>query len=172
MSALSPTHPPEAALQRVADGSLRGPEGLAVRAHCDACAECRAQLSTLTQLMQTLASLRDPPAPDDFLPGVMKAVEAREAQLAARRHVALAAIPAVAMGVFAALGWAVSAGLIPRLHELRSSLLLARTTFDVIGPVVEVIRLPLAAGALLSTLAILYALSRTLRAAPRAPIEV
>jgi anti-sigma factor RsiW len=171
MSALVPMHPADAALQRVADGSLRGPEGMAVRAHCDACLECRAELASLEQLLQGLSLLRDPLAPDDFVPGVLLAVGSRERQLAARRHIQLAAIPAALVGLFAAFGWAFSGGVVVRLNELRSSLLVARTAVEVLDPVLEVTRLPLAAGALVAACAILFALSRTLREGPRGPVE-
>lgn len=171
MSALVPTHPAEAALQGVADGSLRGPEGMAVRAHCDACVPCGAELATLEQLIETLALLRDPPAPDDFVPCVLEAVGVRELQLAGRRHIALATIPAFLLGVVALLGWTFSEGVVQRLNDLRDSLLVARTAFEVIGPVLEVTRLPIAGGALLAACAIVYALSRTLREGPPGPLE-
>lgn len=171
MTALVPMHPAESALQAVADGSLRGPEGLAVRAHCECCQECRAEFVMLEQLIQSLSLLRDPPAPDDFVPGVLQAVALRETQLAARRHITLAAIPAVGLGLVAAFGWTFSEGLVNRLNDLRTSLLVARAAIEVLSPVIEVVRLPLAAGALLAACTILFALARTLREGPRATLE-
>src|SRR5438876_6500293 len=102
-------HLSEDQIQGLADGTLRGPEGMAAREHADSCAECGDELSMYGALVQRLATLQDPMLPPDFTAGVLEAVEHREHALTQRRHTVLAAIPAALVGLFAILGWAMSA---------------------------------------------------------------
>ena len=98
------SHLTDTQLQSLADGTLRGPEGLAAREHCDGCAGCGAELSIYSALNGRLATLRDPEPPSDFTATVLAAVQVREAQLVTRRHTLLAAIPAFALALFAIVG--------------------------------------------------------------------
>jgi anti-sigma factor ChrR (cupin superfamily) len=88
------SHLTDTQLQSLADGTLRGPEGMGAREHCEECAECGAELSIYTALGGQLSTLRDPEPPADFTATVLAAVQVREAQLVTRRHTLLAAIPA------------------------------------------------------------------------------
>ena len=90
-------HLTETQLQGLADGTLRGPEGLAAREHCETCAGCDAELSAYGALVRTLSALQDPPPPLDFTASVLAAVEVRETQLSQRRHTLLASLPAAPM---------------------------------------------------------------------------
>ncbi|MBS2024527.1 MAG: hypothetical protein JST92_19170 [Deltaproteobacteria bacterium] len=161
-------HLTETALQLLADGTLRGPEGMAARGHVESCEACQGELLVLAEMMSTLALLRDPPAPESFTGDVLQAVNVRETQLVARRHIKLAAIPAIAVGLVASLGWACSEGIVQRFNDLRASATVLRAVLDVAAPVIQVTRLPLAACAFALTGAILFALTRTLRHEPRA----
>jgi anti-sigma factor RsiW len=148
-------------LQSLADGTLRGPEGLAAREHCDACAECGAELSVYSALTTRLSSLKDPQPPADFTATVLAAVEVREAQLVTRRHTLLAAIPAFALALFAIVGWALNA----QVNHLLESVSVVRTVWVAVGPVFEAVRLPLGIGAFVFFAVVLTALSRTLKPA-------
>ncbi|TMA40781.1 MAG: hypothetical protein E6J82_14290, partial [Deltaproteobacteria bacterium] len=77
-------------LQSLADGTLRGPEGLAAHEHCDGCEQCGAELSVYSALTTRLSALTDPEVPADFTATVLAAVEVREAQLVTHRHTLLA----------------------------------------------------------------------------------
>src|SRR5262245_66656394 len=92
-------HLTEEQIQSLADGTLRGPEGMAAREHADSCEECGAELSIYAALVQRLATLQDPLLPPDFTAGVLEAVGHREHAFAQRRHTVLAAIPAALVGV-------------------------------------------------------------------------
>jgi len=153
------SHLLDAQIQSLADGTLRGPEGLAAREHCDSCAECGSELSLYSALSGRLSALRDPPPPADFTATVLAAVQVREAQLITRRHTVLAAIPAFALALFAIVGWALNA----QVNRLIDSVSVARTVWVAVGPVFEAIRIPLGIGAFLFLAAVLTALSRTLR---------
>ncbi|HZR07752.1 MAG TPA: hypothetical protein VFA79_04165 [Myxococcales bacterium] len=153
------SHLLDAQIQSLADGTLRGPEGLAAREHCDSCAECGSELSLYAALSGRLSALRDPPPPADFTATVLAAVQVREAQLITRRHTVLAAIPAFALALFAIVGWALNA----QVNRLIDSVSVARTVWVAVGPVFEAIRIPLGIGAFVFLAAVLTALSRTLR---------
>ena len=91
-------HLTEEQIQGLADGTLRGPEGMDAREHVDACDDCAAELAMYGSLVQRLATLQDPMIPADFTEGVLEAVDHREHALAQRRHTVLAAIPAGLVG--------------------------------------------------------------------------
>src|SRR5437660_9620170 len=148
-------------LQSLADGTLRGPEGLAAREHCDGCEQCGAELSVYSALTTRLSALTDPEAPADFTATVLAAVEVREAQLVTRRHTLLAAIPAFALALFAIVRWALNA----QVNRLIDGVSVARTVWVAVGPVFAAIRLPLGIGAFLFLAGVLTALSRTLKPA-------
>jgi anti-sigma factor RsiW len=148
-------------LQSLADGTLRGPEGLAAREHCEGCADCGAELSVYSALSTRLSSLKDPEPPADFTATVLAAVEVREAQLVTRRHTVLAAIPAFALALFAIVGWALNA----QVNHLIDSVSIVRTVWVAIGPVFDAVRLPLGIGAFVFFAVVLTALSRTLKPA-------
>jgi anti-sigma factor RsiW len=143
-------------LQSLADGTLRGPEGLAAREHCDACAGCGAELSLYSALTARLSALKDPEPPADFTATVLATVEVREAQLVTRRHTLLAAIPAFALALFAIVGWALNA----QVNHLIDGVAMVRTVW-----VFDAIRLPLGIGAFVFFAVVLTALSRTLKPA-------
>ena len=155
------SHLTDAQLQGLADGTLRGPEGMAAREHCDGCVECGAEFSLYSALAGKLSALRDPEPPVDFTATVLAAVEVREAQLVQRRHTLLAALPALAMAVVAIVGWGASA----QLDHLIAGVTVLRHVYGVLVPVVETFRVPLAAGALAFLAVVLTVLSRTLRPA-------
>jgi anti-sigma factor RsiW len=155
------THLTDTQLQGLAEGTLRGPEGMAAREHCDSCEQCGLELRAYTALSTQLSDLRDPLPPLDFTATVLAAVEVREAQLATRRHTLLAAIPAAALAAFAVIGWTFSL----QLGKLLDGIATARTVVGVLGPVFEAVRLPLGIGAFIVFALVLTALSRTLRPA-------
>ncbi len=156
-------HLTETQLQSLADGTLRGPEGLAAREHCESCAECGSELTVWSALTTRLSALRDPEPPIDFTATVLAAVEVREAHLVTRRHTLLAAIPAFALAIFAIVGWALStAGNVGNLLQGASAL---RVVWGVMGPVFAATRIPLGIGAFVFLAVVLTALSRTLRPA-------
>ena len=148
-------------LQSLADGTLRGPEGLAAREHCDRCEQCSAELSVYSVLTTRLSALTDPQVPADFTATVLAAVEVREAQLVTRRHTLLAAIPAFALALFAIVGWALNA----QVDHLIDGVSVARTIWVALSPVFAAVRLPLGIGAFVFLAVVLTALSRTLKPA-------
>jgi len=153
------SHLTDTQLQSLADGTLRGPEGLGAREHCEGCAECGSELSIYTALNGQLSTLRDPEPPTDFTATVLAAVQVREAQLVARRHTLLAAIPAFALALFAIVGWALNA----QVNHFIDGVSAARTVWSAVGPVFAAVRVPLGIGAFLFLAVVLTALSRTLR---------
>ena len=157
------SHLDEARLQQLAEGTLRGPNGLAARAHCDACQECQAELDGYTALARALDGMQDPAPPEDFTLQVLLAVDSRESQLEARRHIKLAAIPAALVAVVAVVGWAFSAGPVQRLDELLRGVTILRGLFEVVSPVVSAARVPLAIAAFLSAAVIGVLLRGALR---------
>lgn len=148
-------------LQGLADGTLRGPEGLSAREHCDGCAQCGAELAAYSTLSTQLSALTDPLPPLDFTATVLAAVEVREAHLASRRHTLLAALPAAALAVFAVVGWAFSI----QLGHLLDGISTARIVIAVMGGVFAAVKLPLGIAAFVLFAVVLTALSRTLRPA-------
>jgi len=148
-------------LQSLADGTLRGPEGLAAREHCDGCEQCGAELSVYSALTIRLSALKDPEPPADFTATVLAAVEVREAQLVTRRHTFLAAIPAFALALFAIVGWALNA----QVNHLIGGVSAVRTVWVAMAPVFDAVRLPLGIGAFVFLAMVLTALSRTLKPA-------
>ena len=155
------SHLTDAQIQSLADGTLRGPEGLAAREHCDGCAACGSELTVYSALAGRLSALRAPEPPGDFTATVLAAVQVREAPLVSRRHTLLAAVPALALSLFAIVGWALNA----QVNLLIDSFSVARTVWVALGPVFTAVRLPLGIGAFLFLAVVLTALSRTLRPA-------
>lgn len=153
------SHLTDAQIQSLADGTLRGPEGLAAREHCDSCAACGGELALYSRLAGRLSTLVDPEPPADFTATVLAAVQVREVQLVTRRHTLLAAVPAFALAVVAIVGFMLNA----QVNHLIDSLSVARTIWVALGPVFLAIRVPLGIGAFLFLAVILTALSRTLR---------
>jgi anti-sigma factor RsiW len=160
-------HLSEEQIQGLADRTLRGPEGLEAREHADACDECAAELEMYGALVQRLATLQDPALPADFTSNVLVAVEKREHVLTQRRHTLLAAIPAAAVGVFAILGWVLSAAPSVHVDRFLEVWAVGRHVVSAIIPVLEVARLPIALGAFVFCAAVLFVLVRTLRVAPQ-----
>jgi anti-sigma factor RsiW len=159
------SHLTETQLQGLADGTLRGPEGLSAREHCGSCLECGAELSAYTALVHGLSSLQDPPPPLDFTASVLAAVEGREALLSQRRHTLLASLPAAALAIFAIVGWAFSTAPAAHIDRLIDGVTVLRHFIGVLTPVFNAMRLPLGLGALVFLALVLTALSRTLRPA-------
>jgi anti-sigma factor RsiW len=157
------SHLTETQLQGLADGTLRGPEGLAAREHCETCASCDAELSAYGALVRTLSTLQDPPPPLDFTASVLAAVEVRETQLSQRRHTLLASLPAAAMAIFAIAGWALSTSPAAHVDRLVDGVTVLRHLMGVLTPVFNAMRLPLGLGAFVFLAVVLTALSRTLR---------
>jgi anti-sigma factor RsiW len=155
------SHLTDAQIQSLADGTLRGPEGLAAREHCESCAGCGSELSVYSALTSRLSTLQDPEPPADFTATVLAAVDVREAQLVTRRHTLLAAVPAFALAAFAIVGFVLNAP----VNRLIDSLALVRTVWVAVGPVFAAVRLPLGIGAFLFLAVVLTALSHTLRPA-------
>ena len=155
------THLDDLQLQGLADGSLRGPEGLSAREHCDECAQCGAELALYSALAGKLSALQDPLPPLDFTATVLAAVQVREAHLVQRRHTLYAALPAAALALFAIVGWGLSA--MVNVEQFVDGFTALRTVVSVAGPVFTAIRLPLGIGAFVLLAAVLTALSRTLR---------
>jgi anti-sigma factor RsiW len=153
------SHLTDTQLQSLADGTLRGPEGMGAREHCEECVECGAELSIYTALTGQLSTLRDPEPPTDFTATVLAAVQVREAQLITRRHTLLAAIPAFALALFAIVGWTLNA----QVNHLIDSVSVARMVWSAVGPVFTAVRVPLGIGAFFFLAVVLTALSRTLR---------
>ena len=152
-------HLTDSQLQGLADGTLRGPEGLAAREHCDGCGECGSELQIYSSLSTQLSALQDPLPPADFTATVMAAVQVREAHLVSRRHTLYAALPAAALALFAVVGWAFSL----QIGKVIDGFATARTVIGALTPVLVAIRLPLGIGAFVLFAIILTALSRTLR---------
>jgi anti-sigma factor RsiW len=157
-------HLTEDQIQGLADGTLRGPEGMDAREHADACGECSAELSMYGTLVQRLTTLQDPMIPADFTAGVLEAVAHREHALVQRRHTLLAAIPAALVGVLAILGWALSAAPTAHVDGLLEIWTVGRHVVSAAAPVLEAARLPLGLGAFVFSVAILCILVRALRA--------
>lgn len=150
-------------IQAVADGTLRGPEGLEAREHCESCPACEAELSLYSALAGRLSALQDPQPPADFTAAVLAAVQVREAHLAQRRHTLYAALPAAALALFAVVGFGVSA--LVDVSQLIEGFTALRTVISVLRPVFATARVPLGIGAFVIFAAVLAALSRTLRPA-------
>ncbi len=153
-------------IQGLADGTLRGPDGLAARDHVDACADCAAEYELYSAIAGQLSSLQDPPLPEDFTTQVMAAVDVREAHFVQRRHTLLAAIPAALLAIFAIVGWALSSAPAVHVDRLVEGANVMRTVLGVLGPVLDAARVPLAVSAFAFLAAVLVLLSRTLRVQP------
>ena len=164
-------HLDDGALQSLADGTLRGPAGFEAHEHCDACAECAAALSGYATLATRLSALHDPEVPADFTATVLIAVDARELQLTQRRHTWLAALPAVALALFAVVGWMLSAAPAAHVDGLVEGVTVVRHVFGVLVPVFDAARLPLGLAAFALTAAILFVLLRTLRSGQGAQVQ-
>jgi anti-sigma factor RsiW len=160
-------HLSEEQIQGLADGTLRGPEGFEAREHADSCAECSAELAMYGALVQRLTTLQDPAVPPDFTSDVLVAVQKREHALVQRRHTLLAAIPAAAVGIFAVLGWALSAAPSVHVDQLLEAWTVGRHVVSAIIPVVDAARLPIALGAFAFCAAVLFVLARALRGTPQ-----
>jgi anti-sigma factor RsiW len=158
---MSAMHLTDAQIQGLSDGTLRGPEGLAAREHCDGCELCGGELAVYDTLNGKLATLVDPLPPPDFTASVLAAVSVREAQMVSRRHTLLAAIPAAALAIVAIVGWGLSLGL--HVDKLLENMTLARTLIGAVGPVFAATRVYLGVGAFVFLAMVLTALSRTLR---------
>jgi anti-sigma factor RsiW len=156
-------HLTDTQLQSLADGTLRGPEGLAAREHCEGCAACGGELTVYSALSSRLSSLTDPEVPTDFTATVLAAVQVREAHLVTRKHTLLAAIPAFALAIFAIVGWGLSTAL--HVDKLIEGVTVLRVVWGVMGPVFIATRIPLGIGAFLFLAVVLTALSRTLKPA-------
>jgi anti-sigma factor RsiW len=157
------SHLTEDQIQGLADGTLRGPEGMAAREHADGCEECAAELAMYGSLVQRLSTLRDPPLPAEFTSGVLEAVAHREHQLAQLRHTVMAAIPAAMVGVLAILGWALSAAPTVHVDRFLEVWTVGRHVFSAAVPVLEAARLPIGLGAFTFAAAVLLVLVRALR---------
>jgi len=153
------THLTDMQLQGLADGTLRGPEGLAAREHCDDCGLCSSELRIYAAMCTQLSAMQDPEAPADFTAAVLARVQAHEYRLATRRDTLLAAVPACAAALVAIVGAAMS---IP-VSVLLSALATARLVAGALTPVFEAVQLPLGIGAFVFLAVILTVLSRTLR---------
>ncbi len=162
MSAL--VHLTEEQIQGVADGTLRGPEGMAAREHADSCYECTAELAMYAALVQRLSTLEDPALPVDFTTSVLQAVDQREHALAQRRQTVLAAIPAALVGLLAILGWALSAAPGAHIEDFLQVWTVGRHVVAAAAPVLEAAQLPLGLGAFVFSAAVLAVLVRALRA--------
>lgn len=156
-------HLTEDQIQGMADGTLRGPEGMAAREHADACEECGAELAMYGALVQRLSTLRDPLLPADFTAGVLEAVAHREHQLSQLRHTVLAAIPAGMVGLLAILGWALSAAPTVHVDRFLEVWTVGRHVVSAAAPVLEAARLPIGLGAFAFAAAVLLVLLRALR---------
>jgi anti-sigma factor RsiW len=154
-------HLTDTQLQSLADGTLRGPEGMAAREHCDGCVECGSTVALYSALDARLSALRDPKPPADFTGTVLAAVQVREAHLVARRHTLVAAIPAFALSIFAIVGW----GLSTQVDKLIQGVAVLRVVWGVVGPVFVATRIPLGIGAFVFLAVVLTLLSRTLKPA-------
>jgi anti-sigma factor RsiW len=155
------SHLTDTQLQSLADGTLRGPEGMAAREHCDGCVECGSTVALYSALDVRLSALRDPELPADFTGTVLAAVQVREAHLVARRHTLLAAIPAFALAIVAIVGW----GLSTQVDRLIQGVAVLRVVWGVVGPVFAATRIPLGIGAFVFLAVVLTLLSRTLKPA-------
>jgi len=157
------SHLTDTQLQSLADGTLRGPEGMAAREHCDGCAECGATVAVYAALDARLSALRDPELPADFTSAVLATVQVREAHLAARRHTLLAALPALALAIVAIVGWGLSTAV--HVDKLIEGVAVLRVVWGVVGPVFAATRVPLGIGAFVFLAVVLTLLSRTLKPA-------
>ena len=155
------SHLTDTQLQGLADGTLRGPEGMAAREHCDSCPDCGAEFTFYQALSGKLSALKDPDPPRDFTATVLAAVQVRESQLATRRHTLLAALPAVALAIVAIVGWGLSTAL--HVDKLIDSVYVLRIVAGVLGPVFAATRVYLGVGAFFFLALVLTALSRTLK---------
>ena len=156
-------HLDESQLQGLADSSLRGPSGALAREQIEHCAECKGAVVMYRELFGKLDTLTDPIAPPDFTLQVMEAVSEHTEQLAARRHIYLAAIPAVLVAFLAVIGWAWSAAPGQRLDQFVHGFTVCKQVVYVAWPALENARLPLASGALFACVALGVVLSRALR---------
>lgn len=154
-------HLGEQEIQGLADGTLRGPDGLAARDHCEICPQCDGEVSFYEELAGRLSALEDPEPPGDFTAAVLAAVDHREALLVQRRHTLYAALPAFALALFAIVGWGVSS--LVDVAQVVDNLTALHTLAGVLGPVFAAVRVPLGIGAFVLFALVLTALSRTLR---------
>lgn len=109
---------PDALLPWLANGTLDGPERIAVEAHVATCERCRRELAYLESLRSGVAEMENVPAPGEFGLNRLLRDIGRQPQLAERRRwlaPALAAALAVIMlqGVMLAQMWTRPANIAP-----------------------------------------------------------
>ena len=187
-------HLTEEQIQGLADGTLRGPEGLVARDHADECSECAAELEMYGALVHRLATLEAQShrryikshLPFDALPvwDTVKYIhvgrDGRELDAGVLEHLvqpvdhpcALSdqrlAIPGQIPQPTDRLGrHEAGAHIIPRAQQVSQRLQLGRHVFAAVVPVLEVARLPIALGAFVFCAVILFVLARTLRVVPQ-----
>src|SRR2546425_571456 len=153
--------PAETGVAPQPDGTLRGPGGRLAREPRGPGAGRGPCRPLYPALAGPLPALKDPDPPAASPATVLAALEVREAPLVPRRHTLLAAIPALALALFAIVGWALNT----QVNRLIEGVSVARTVWVAVGPVFTAIRLPLGIGAFLFLAVVLTALSRTLKPA-------
>jgi len=160
----SDRHLTEALAQQWVDGVLPGPEAARVAQHAAACPGCAALAASYRALSLALDALPGPEVPDGFTAAVLTRVEARERSASRERRAATAVLAGIGVALAAALliggngAWVPSAAnLAEQLGTVTSAL---RLGAQVLTPVVEVLRLPIAALCAALCLPLLYALSR------------
>ncbi len=158
----------EAALQGLADGTVRGPERYLADQHLAECDRCSTELAAFSILSARLSALKDPPLPHDFTAAVLAAVELREHVRDARHRALLSALPALLIAIGVLFAWAFAAQPAERVRDLVVGATVFQRVCEATFSVLQAARLPLGAAALVFLVGVLALLGRAL-AKVRAP---
>ena len=152
--------------QLLVDGALPAGELDEATAHVASCPRCAVLVDAYRELSRSLETLPLPDLPADFTEGVLRRVEERERSVARERGIATAIVLGVLAALVAALllggnqAWAPSVTRTAGQLGLLADVL--RLSSGVVSPLVNTLRMPIAAGCAALALPLLLALSRLL----------
>jgi len=150
--------------QELVDGGVPPADAAVVAEHAAGCPECAALIESYRALSLQLDALPGPDLPGDFTSAVLARVEERERTVARERRTAMVVLGAVALGLVGALVVGGNGAWVPAAtslaERLGSTFNTLRLGAQVLPPVLNVLRLPIAAACAAMVLPLLLALSR------------
>jgi anti-sigma factor RsiW len=158
------SHLSDSLAQQWVDGVLPSPDAARAAEHASTCPHCSALAESYRLLSQALEALPAPEVPDDFTAAVLMRVEARERATSRERRTAVAILGGIAVALAAALILGGNGTWVPNTAHLAERVGAATQTLrlgtQVLTPIVNTLRLPIAALCAVLSLPLLFALSR------------